>query len=190
MLMKPTWMLVGALAAVTLSAAMTTKAASQDRTTKIKAAFVFAFLKYTEWPQREGRDTNAPIVFAVVGQNGMETPLRAMLEGKTAAGRPIRVRTYRDVASLIAEPLPGDALYIDGTARSEWDVIRKALANQPVLTISDMPGFCEGGGMLNLFEKENRVRFEANPAAVKARGLKLSAEVLNLAAIVNLEAAP
>ena len=179
------WVRGGLLAAWALLVAMGARAETDEHAAKLKAAYVYNFLKYAEWPRPKIDDPNAPFVFAVVGQNGMRAALMSALAGKTVAGRPIRVRTFADAAALAADPAPGDALYVEVTAQPDWDTICKALAGRPVLTIAEMPGFCDAGGMLNLREQENHVRFEANPAAVKARGLKLSAELLKLATIVN-----
>ena len=54
-----------------------------------------------------------------------------------------------------------------------------------MLTICEAPGFCEQGGMLNLYEEDHRIRFEANPAAADQAGLKLRSTLLTLATIVK-----
>jgi hypothetical protein len=184
------WVLACALAAPAAGRATGNAADTDDHAAKLKAAYVYNFLKYAEWPREapSAGDTNSPFVFAVVGRNGMPDALRSALEGKTVAGRRIRVRIYGDAAALAADFGPADALYLEVSARSEWNAVRTALADRPVLTIAEMPGFCADGGMLNLYEQENHVRFEANPSAARAKGLKLSAELLKLAKIVNSEA--
>ena len=56
-----------------------------------------------------------------------------------------------------------------------------------MLTICETPGFCTQGGMLNLYQEDQRIRFEANPAAADKARLKLRSTLLTLATIVKTE---
>ena len=70
-------------------------------------------------------------------------------------------------------------------AEAAWPPTRTVLTHEAVVTIAETPGFCASGGMLNLYEEGNRIRFEANPAAAAAAGLTLRADLLKLAKIVR-----
>ena len=165
-------------------------AGTDQKAAKVEAGFVYNFLKYTEWPPVGGAETNKPFVFAVVGRNGMAAALKSVLAGKTVGGRMIQLKFFVDAAALGADETPRNAIYVETTAIPEWDAIRDILADLPVLTIAETSGFCAGGGMLNLYQKESRIRFEASPGVARTRGLKLSAQLLKLATIVDVETLP
>lgn len=149
---------------------------------QIKAAFVLNFLKFAEWPEEAaaaGRDLGVD----VVGSGPLAEALDAALSGKEVQGRTVRVRTYADAAAWAGGSKPGLAVFV--ATGAAWPGLRPALQGRPVLTISDTPGFCAAGGMLNLFESGGRMKFEANPEATRAAGLKLRAELLKLATLVE-----
>lgn len=152
----------------------------------LKAAFVLNFLKFAEWPAGAA-PAGAPLVVSVVGEGELVAALNTVLDGQTVQGRKVIVQTFRDVAQWQVATTSGQALFVTPAAQPAWAELRAALAGRPVLTIGEAPGFCAAGGMLNLYERDNRIRFEANPAAVEKEGLKLRAELLKLATIVKTE---
>jgi len=156
----------------------------------LKAAFVLNFLKFAEWPAEATVSRDAPMVVAVVGDGELATALRTVLNGQTVRGRQVTVRTFPDTAQWRDAAMPGQALFVTPAAQPAWAEIRAALAGRPVLAVSETPGFCAAGGMLNLYERQSRIRFEANPEAAEKAGLRLRAELLRLATIVKTEGTP
>jgi len=161
------------------------RADSDDTALRLRAAFVLNFLKFAEWPVQTQDGADALLIFAIVGSNGMTSVLRETLEGRTLDGRAIEVRTFSNPSRLTAGSIHCHALYVEVSAHTNWRAVRIALEGRPVLTIAEMPGFCLEGGMLNLVQKEDRMRFEANPYAAGEAGVTLRAELLNLATIVE-----
>jgi hypothetical protein len=151
----------------------------------MKAAFVLNFQKFTEWPATALPAADAPLIVAVVGDDPLSAVIKTVLSGKMVQGRNLEVELFRDTAEWKAAARPSQVLFVTAAAQPAWAEIRAELAGRPVLTISEAPGFCAAGGMLNLYEKENRLRFEANPVAVEKEGIKLRAELLKLATIVK-----
>ena len=176
------WWIASGLASVLW--AMAACGARADQAEALKAAFVLNFMKFAEWPASGPADTNAVLVIAVLGSDPFATALKTILDGKTAQGRKVEVHIFRDTADWKSGSRPCQALFVTPAAQSAWASIRAAVAGRPVLTISESSGFCGAGGMLNLTERENRIRLEANPGAAGKAGLKMRSELLKLATLV------
>jgi len=146
---------------------------------KVKAAFLYNFGAHTEWPVGAFAGPDAPLVIGLVGGVPFASELEHGLHGKTLSGRKIAVRAIG----------PSDEagqchLLFIGTAEPERVVaLLAAVAEKPVLTVSDSEGFVQRGGILNLIKVEGSVKFEANPAAAARAQLKLSSQLLKLARV-------
>ena len=151
----------------------------------VRAAFVLNFLKFAEWPTAARTDSSSVLVVGAVGDGAQSEALRAGLDGKEIQGHRLEVRIFRDAEQWRLEGAGCQALFITPAAPGVWQELRTEIAGRPVLTICESPGFCEQGGMLNLYEEDNRIRFEANPAAADLAGLKLRSTLLTLATIVK-----
>lgn len=151
----------------------------------VRAAFVLNFLKFAEWPATVLPGASSPLVVATIGDDAQAAALQAGLDGKEIQGRRVQVKVYRDAAHWRGEGAGSHALFITSTAAAAWAELRAEVEGRPVLTICESPGFCEQGGMLNLYEEDHRIRFEANPAAADKAGLKLRSTLLTLATIVK-----
>lgn len=174
--------LTGVVLALSLALSPVTAGAQQAEA--VRAAFVLNFLKFAEWPAAASPDSSA-LVIAALGDDAQSAALMAGLDGKEIQGRRIAVRVYRDAEQWLREGQTCQALFITPTAAGSWGDVRADIEKKPVLTICEAPGFCEQGGMLNLFEEDHRIRFEANPGAADQAGLKLRSTLLTLATIVK-----
>lgn len=159
-------------------------AAGAQQAEAVRAAFVLNFLKFAEWPAGGG-DATSPLVIGAIGDDAQVAALQAGLDGKEIQGRRVVVRAFRDADQWRREGHDCQALFLSPGSSAAWTQLRAELAALPVLTISEAPGFCEQGGMLNLFEQDHRIRFEANPGAADQAGLKLRSTLLTLATIVK-----
>lgn len=162
-------------------------AAGAQQAEALRAAFVLNFLKFAEWPAAAMGDASAPLVVAVIGDDLQSGALERGLEGKEIQGRKLAVHVYSDAAQWRLKGTACQALYVTPAAHDAWAELRAELAGRPVLTICETPGFCAQGGMLNLYQEDQRIRFEANPAAADKAGLKLRSTLLTLATIVKTE---
>lgn len=172
-------------AAALLALGSVGQAQEPEAVLRIKAAFVLNFLKFVEWPE-EHAGNDLPL--AVVGESQLAEVLQDALSGKEVQGRTVRVQTFPSVAAWHQDgAAAGQAVFILPATVASWPDMRNELKKRPVLTISESPGFCAAGGLLNLFEQEGRIKFEANPEAARAAGLMLRAELLKLATLVKTE---
>ncbi|MGH6932358.1 MAG: YfiR family protein [Dongiaceae bacterium] len=167
--------------AVGLLSAPTTQAQEANEHL-VKAAFIYNFAKFTTWPSESFPDPTAPITLCIVGKHDFGTAFDSVA-GKSVGGRAVSVKY---LGSLKAQ----DQCHVIFIARSEHARLPKIVkANQKVqaLTVSDMDGFIEEGGMIRLIhEPDDRISFEINPKSAEESGLKLSSRLLSLAKrIVN-----
>jgi hypothetical protein len=146
----------------------------------LKAAFVYHFAKFTEWPAA-ALPPGAPIVLCVLDAAQVARALEDAATGRTGDGRAFVVRRVElDGPIRACHLLYGDRL----DARTSGALIHK-LDGAPVLTLSDYPGFTQLGGVAHLYLEDGRMRFAVNVDAAARRGLKLSSRLLSLASIVK-----
>lgn len=141
----------------------------------LKAAFLYNFAKFTEWPSRA-----APLVFCVVGDADVATALIGTVRGQKINGRPLSVSQPQGTDSWRSCSM----LYLadaDAVGPAGLGAIRML----PVLTVSDDKGFSQGGGIIELYVEGERMRFAVNVDAADRSGLKLSSRLLGLAKVVR-----
>jgi hypothetical protein len=162
------------LAALLLVGVCTAWASAQDAGLeyRVKAAYLFNFTKFVEWPEAAVQKTNAFTICAA-GRNPFGPILSSTVVGETAAGRPLvaRVVDLADVPSCQVLFVPR------GVAPGGY--LRAATAS-PVLTVGESPDFLTQGGAINFVLEGGRVRFEINQAAAERAGLRISSRLLQL----------
>jgi hypothetical protein len=147
---------------------------------EVKAAFLFNFVKFVEWPV-EIAPAGSPIVLAVLGSDGIEESLRSYARGKTINGRELTIRRVSGGDDFSRLHL----LFIGAQEHSRIaDVIRRVDTGS-VLTVSDAERFAQVGGVIALAMDQNRVRFDVNLDAADRARLKLSSKLLALARTVH-----
>jgi hypothetical protein len=144
---------------------------------QVKAAYLFNFVKFVEWPEEAFADPLAPIVIGIVGDDPFGDALPQVVLGKTVQGRDLIIRKYR-----AGEDLRGShILFISASEKKRLPQIFSSLHGSCVLTVADIDGFLEEGGMILLFSEGSRVRFAINVDAVNQAKLKVSSKLLSLA---------
>lgn len=146
---------------------------------QVKAAYVLNFAKFTEWPAA-AFSAGGALQICVYG-NPETTAAFIGIQGKPVQGRDVQVR----LAPRSSDLATCHALYIDGSERAQSAAALKAVAGRSVLTVSDLEGFVEGGGMLQLVLVDGRIRFDANREAARGSGLQLRSQLLSLARVVK-----
>jgi len=145
---------------------------------EVKAAFLFRFLAYVEWPETAFPNTNAPIVVGVLGADEVQAALSAMVAGRSAQGRAIEVRRLNE-----GEPSKGCHMLFVGSGA---DVDLSRLARQPgLLVVSDVKGSIDNGAMISLVRVGNNVRFQVAPEAAERSGLRISSRMLAVAQLIK-----
>lgn len=170
--------ILGALVALSAGAFAAEPAASKEY--KIKAAFLYNFTKFVEWPEERFATADAPIVIGVLGPN----PFSAELEA-TVQGRKVNARSVRIVRLESADKAAGVHLLFISAAADEAYASAVRAEKEGVLTVGETDRFAELGGVITFKTVGDKVRFEVNVAAAEARGLKLSAQLQKLATAVR-----
>ena len=153
-----------------------------EREYLIKAAFLYNFAKFTQWPDAAFGGPQAPLRVCVLGADPFGTALDSIV-GKSVRNREV-------VTARLAAGSDAGGCHLLFVAESEQDRlsgILEGLVAQPILTISDMTDFAKSGGMINLKVAENRIKFSINLGVARDAALNFSSRLLNLAEIVGGE---
>ena len=143
---------------------------------KAKAAFLFSFPKYVEWPAGSFDSPTRPIVICVLGNEAIAREVREIARGKTVGGRPIVV--HDDVPDTLQTC---HLLFIGSSQKASAPTLLRALQNSPTLTVADFETFLDAGGMISLATKGTRIQFQVNLVAAQRAKLALNAKLLALA---------
>jgi hypothetical protein len=143
---------------------------------RLKAAFIYNFALFTEWPAEVGSTLN----LCIHGQDPFGKEIDA-LEGKTVGGRSIAVQRKAGNASLQGCQI----VFIAPSAIGNLPRVLEAVQGSPVLTVADSAGAARQGVALNMAVVQNRIAFEANLKAARAARLVLSSKLLRLATEVQ-----
>lgn len=146
----------------------------------VKAAFLYNFAKFVEWPADAFAGPASPIVFFVFGEDPFRDALKS-LKGKTANGRPIVVRYAANLGELERCHL----LFVSASSMTLLPKILQATKGWSVLTVGDVDGFARDGGTINLVNEEQRIGIEVNMEAAQRARLQISSKLLGLAKIVK-----
>jgi uncharacterized protein DUF4154 len=150
---------------------------------EIRAAFVFNFVKFTEWPMQAYTDAGSPLTTCFLGADDVRAAFRSISIGKALNGRFLEDRAVKSAADM----RNCQVLYVD-SPRSP--VVIDALKNarqHDALAVGSSEDFLACGGMLRLQIENNRMRFDVNVGAVGRTKIKLSSKLLALArSVVDL----
>jgi hypothetical protein len=147
---------------------------------QVKAAFLFNFAKFVEWPSEAFSDANAPLVITIFGDDPFNGSLEAV-KGKLVNNRKLAIRHVREIQDIGKS----NVLFVSPSAKKDLVSILAALQGQSVLTVGEVGIFTQSGGIINFLKEDNKVRFEVNVSAADRAGLKISSRLLALAKIVK-----
>ena len=150
---------------------------------QVKAAFLFNFPKYIEWPKDVLAEEGQPLVLGVMGQDRFGADLRAIVASKLVEGRPVILKS--PVSNQEARTC--HLLFISDSERKKLPEILSDLKSLPVVTVGESPGFLEHGGTINFVIRDSKVRLDINLAGAEKAGLKISAKLLGVADTVKRE---
>jgi hypothetical protein len=155
--------------------------AQQEEEMKFRAAYVYNFAQFTEWPAASFPSPSDPLTIGVLGPGSLAQDLSSLLQSRSVRGRSLRVRFLKDVL----EGRSCHIVLISGSASGRPEEVAAALGGRAVLTIGDGEEFARSGGIIGLFIAEKRLRFAINQKTASKSGLRLSAKLLALARLVE-----
>jgi hypothetical protein len=156
-----------------------------DREPEIKAAYLYNFGRYVEWPPTAppAGDSGPPdFAIGVVGDTPVIAPLRTIAASKKVGGRAIVVRQFRAERDF----RPCQELFVPAGQDPELvAAILKKARETATLIVGDGEGFALKQGQIGFYTDENNMKFEINAAAAAKAGLKISSKLLSLGRIVG-----
>jgi hypothetical protein len=144
---------------------------------RVKAAFLYQFASYVEWPGQAFAQADTPVTIAVMGAQTLAAELKQLVTGRTVGGRPVAVKQVRP-----GDPLAGVHILFIGNAESgRLAQLAQAPKPRPMLTVTESDGALSQGSMINFVIVERRVRFEVGLDSAEKNGLRLSSRLLAVA---------
>jgi hypothetical protein len=147
---------------------------------EVKAAFLFHFAQFVDWPPEVFKDAGSPLTYCIAGGDPFHGGLDASLNGKAIGGRWVRVLHFKEAG----ESQGCQILFLGIADKKLVSATLAKLNGSPVLTVGESINFAQGGGMIGFLLEDNKVRFEINVEAAEHAKLKISARLLALAKTV------
>lgn len=153
---------------------------------RIKAAFLYNFIRYTTWPREAFQGKEQPIELLIVGEDPFGAVLESTFRDKSLHGRKVTFRRSAKVPDEIRAHL----VFCNGLSGARLTDLLARCKGSPILLIGDEEGLAERGACASFYIDDNKVRFAINVEAAKKNGLAISSELLKLARIVKTGGAP
>jgi hypothetical protein len=151
--------------------------AAADAEYQVKAAFLYKFLSFVEWPAATFRQAEAPVVIGVLGAEALADELSRVVVSRTVAGRPVSVRRFSagdPVANL-------HVLFVGRAHDSRLPSIVGAAAGQALLIVTEADDGLRSGSIINFLVVDDKVRFDVALHRAEHAGLRISARLLSVA---------
>lgn len=172
--------LTGLMLVLTCLGSVTTAAAVEPQSEyKIKTAYLYNFSKFTHLPDAHYSE-NDGYDLCIVGHNSFGGFLDT-LSGREVEGHVLTLHHLENKQPVNA----CEMLFITRSQSGQLDQLLRQAAENKILTISDIDGFASRGGMIGLVIKDNRIRFQINPAVARSCGISISAKLLELGEIIT-----
>ncbi|MHC4186823.1 MAG: YfiR family protein [Planctomycetota bacterium] len=161
---------------------------------QVKAAFIYNFIKFIDWPQEKTEDVNKPLTVGILGSSPFGNSFDKIKDTQIR-GRKVVIKYFESIENIkggeqkqneeiqrnLKEYGQCDVLFVCGTENKFFSRILQPLEIYHVLTIGDTQGFLEAGGIINFVMEEKKVRFEINMASAKRSKLEVRSKLLRLA---------
>jgi hypothetical protein len=171
-----------ALVAIALGAATAaiSAAAASPTEHQVKAAFLYNFANFVEWPSAALGPAGTPLRVCVIGADPFGGSLDEAFRDQLVQGRKVQIARGQALDALGRCHI----LFLPQSEQGHWQDLVRELRATPTLTVGDGPPLARQGGIINFVIEAQRVRFEINPVAAEQAGLRISSKLLTLAKVV------
>jgi len=153
--------------------------ADQPTEYDVKAAFLFNFVKFVDWPSTSFANPDSPITICILGTDPFGRILDDLVQGELVNGRKVTVHRIQDL------PTPR-ACQVVFAWRSDQELVAEMnRMGKGVLTVGEGDNFLRDGGIISFVVQNRRVRFDINRAAAEAAGLRLSSKLMSVARAIR-----
>jgi hypothetical protein len=171
-------MLGAFLCSVACAAQLVAQSATEDQ---VKAAYLFNFAKFIEWPAESFDKADAAMNFCTLGRSPVVDELDASVRGKSVSGHIVTIKHLHR-----PEEIQGCHLvFLAASAGKQREKLLLAAKGSPILLVAESPGFARAGGTIDFIMENSRLIFEVNINAAGNAHLKISSKLLALARIVS-----
>lgn len=163
--------------------------AAESKEYQIKAAFLYNFIQFVDWPKEKVADSNQPIIIGIIGKDPFGSVFES-LKSKKIKGKGVvirRLKTFKELKKngkledKINELKKLHVLFICSSENKNLKQIIDLIKTDNILTVGETDDFLENGGIINFVLEEKKVRFEINLDAANTSNLKISSQLLRLA---------
>lgn len=173
------------LLGLTLAAGQARAATADELEYQVKAAFLYNFAKFVEWPAGAFKGPTDPMILCVAGADPFGESLDMVVRGETLNGRPLVVHRTRDAFEI----RDCHVVFVPRSERGRQEKLLEDLRHRGILTVGETDGFLNGGGIIRFVLEQNKVRFDINLQAAESSGLRLSSKLLRLARTIHTPSA-
>ena len=153
----------------------------------VKAAYLYNFALYAEWPENDPVTTGDPVLICIAGKDPFGAAITEEFKTKQINNRPVHVLDLKPGQ----DPRICQVLFINESSERRLMEILARVRGAPVLTVSDNKKFIDTGGMIGFVTVDEYVKFEVNQTAVENADLRLSSRMLQLAyRVINSDDLP
>ena len=147
---------------------------------KVKAAFLYNFSQFVEWPEEAFPEAHTPMVIGVIGEDPFGAYLEEIVRGEKVNNHPLVVKRYQRVEEIKTCHI----LFVSQSETKQLEQILAHLKDRRILTVGDVDGFARRGGMIRFVTEKNKIRFGVNLEAAKSANLTISSKLLRAAEII------
>ncbi len=153
---------------------------------QVKAAFLYNFIKFIEWPNDAFMSVRQPITVAICGRDPFGGYLAEIIKNEPVQGR--RIEVIRATADQLPERC--QLIFVSSSEKARLSQIITSIGTRHIVTVSELEEFCEAGGAINFRVEESKIRFEINPDVIENAGVRINSKLLRLARIVHTRETP
>ena len=148
---------------------------------ELKAAFLYNFAKFIDWPESSFANARSPFVICVLGADPFGRVLDDVLRNKSIGSRAVVIERFKD----LAQARQCQMIFVSQSEGPHLAAILQDLQHAPVLVVGESDGFAEAGGTLQFTLEDAHLRFLINTDAAQRAGLNVSSKLLSLAKVVH-----
>lgn len=147
---------------------------------QVKAAFLYNFAKFVDWPNDAFSSATDPLRVCIFGEDPFGTGIDELMRDKLVQQHSLALRRVSSAAAA----RPCHILFVPHASRAQTRELLDQLKGSSILTVGESPDFLSDGGVINLVLEQDRVRFEVNLDAARRTRLKVSSKLLSVARVV------
>jgi hypothetical protein len=144
---------------------------------EVKAAFLYQFISFVEWPSDAFEDDAADFAIGILGEDPFNGILDNIVKGKKAHNRSIGIIRSQDPEALKSCQI----VFVSSSEQANSKQVMDTLSGSSILTIGEWDMFTQEGGIIRFMVQKNKIAFEINNDQAQEVGLKISSQLLKLA---------